>query len=88
MNTPEKPEPVATGDRRDEVRFEADPDQLVRLRATFKPEAPYPPEEQSAATDSGAIEDQPAVQDVAVSNSPGSVWDARPAEPSQKPPKD
>lgn len=87
MSTPDKSEPVATGDRRDEVRFEPDPDQLVRIRATFKPDAPYPAEEQSAATDSGAIDDQPSVQDVAASNAPESVWDARPVEDDEATPK-
>jgi hypothetical protein len=39
------PDDVAIGARRHEVRFEPDPGQLVRLRATFRPEtlpAPNP----------------------------------------------
>ena len=76
----EPPEPVATGDRREDVRLEPDPDQLVRMRATFKPDAPLPPEEQSASSEAGVTSAVPPVQDVGVATPGPSVWDARPAD--------
>jgi len=80
-DTPANPEPVATGDRRDEVWLEPDKDQLVRMRATFRPEGPLPPEEHTGVIDAGhSYEDVPLTQDVAVVHSPESVWDARPAD--------
>jgi len=83
--TPDKPdipsEPIATGDRREDVRLQPDPDQLVRMRATFKPDAPLPPEEQSASSDAGEGQSAaPPVEDVAVAAPGPSVWDARPAD--------
>ena len=82
--TPDKPdptsEPVATGDRRDEVRLQPDPDQLVRLRATFRPDAPLPPDEQSASSEAGERGAAPPIEDVAVAKPSPSVWDARPAD--------
>lgn len=81
-NRPDE-EPVATGDRRDDVQFEPDPDQLVRMRATFKPEGPLPPEEHSAASERGEdSRSRPPVQDVRVAAPGPSVWDARPGDPS------
>jgi hypothetical protein len=72
------PEPVATGDRRDEVRLEPDKDQLVKMRATFKPDAPMPPEMQSEAWARAPHDTVPPVEDVAVAPESPSVWDARP----------
>jgi hypothetical protein len=71
---------VATGDRRDEVHYERDPDQLLKVRATFKPDEPLPPEEHSANTDVVGAQAVPPVQDVAVVAPRPSVWDARPPE--------
>jgi hypothetical protein len=73
------PEPVATGDRRDEVWLEPDKDQLVRMRATFKPKE-LPPEMEPDAPGDLPPQDGPPVQDVAVVHAPESVWDARPAD--------
>jgi hypothetical protein len=73
-------EPVATGNRRDEVHYEAsdDPDQMVVMRATHHVDAPLPPQEESAAFTTGETPPQPHLGDVrAVADSP-SVWDARP----------
>jgi len=71
---------VATGDRRDELHYEADPDQLVKVRAIEKPGGPLPPEEHSGASEAGVQRDGPPIQDVAVAPSGPSVWDARPTE--------
>lgn len=79
-DTPSNPEPVATGDRRDEVWMEPDKDQLVRMRATFRPKD-LPPEMDPDAPDA-ARPDDPPVQDVAVANAPESAWDARPLDES------
>jgi hypothetical protein len=69
-------EAVATGDRRDEMRYEDDPAQLARVRHTFHSDA-LPPD-----TD-GPEHDGPDLVDVTdameVKPSP-SVWDARPSE--------
>jgi len=82
-------EPVATGDRRDKVRLEPDRDQLVKMRATFRPDAPMPPDEQSEASQDGYREAAPPVEDVAVAppDDP-SVWDARPADDEPPPRRD
>jgi hypothetical protein len=78
-DTPSNSEPVATGDRRDEVWLEPDKDQLVRMRATFRPRE-LPPEMEPDAPQSAPPPDGPPVQDVAVAHAPESVWDARPAD--------
>ena len=77
-------EPVATGDRRDEVRLEPDPDQLVRMRATFKVAEPPGPE--MAPDDPDTPPPEPGVTDIAVAKPGPSVWDARP--PEEEPPPD
>jgi len=70
---------VAHGSRRDEAHYEADPEQLVAVKFNVKPQDPLPPEEQSAALEDGSgLSDAPPIQDVAVSTSEDSVWDARP----------
>lgn len=71
---------VATGDRREDMHFEPDPDQLVRARFTAKP-ARLPPEQEEnlAMPRSGAEFTEPPVADVAVAAPGPSVWDARPA---------
>ena len=71
---------VATGDRRDTLHYERDPAQRLKMRATFKPDAPLPPEEHSAASESGETPDGPPIEDVVVTPPDPSVWDARPAE--------
>jgi len=79
-DTPSNPEPVATGDRRDEVWMEPDKDQLVRVRATFKVVAPLPVEMDPDTPLSETPQQAPPPQDVAVPHSPASVWDARPTD--------
>jgi len=72
---------VATGDRMDEVRYQRDADQVVRVVHTDKPDGPLPPQEQSKASEEGAMgSNAPPVQDVATPPDGPSVWDARPTE--------
>lgn len=71
---------IATGDRRDEMRYEDDPAQLARVRHTFAPETPAPPQEQSAAAERDRPLPGGAVTDVAEVKPSPSVWDARPPE--------
>ena len=79
---PTRPE-VATGDRREEVRYEPDPAQLVRMRATFPVDGPLAPEDASPTTEAAlAAPAGPPIQDVAVAKDAPSVWDARPADDS------
>jgi len=76
---PEPSEPVATGDRRDEVRFERRANQQVRVRATFPVAGPLPRE----LTPEAAREGEPSPDlptDVADLPQAPSAWDARPAE--------
>ena len=76
MDTPESPEPVATGDRRDEVRFERDPNQIVRARFTA-------PAKAVAAHDvtPSAPHEPPAIPvDAVEAPKTPSAWDARPAD--------
>ncbi len=78
-DTPENPEPVATGDRRDEVHFERRANQQLRMRATFPVEGPLPRELTPGADAAGAPSpDLPT--DVAAPKDGPSVWDARPEE--------
>lgn len=71
---------VATGDRRDEVHFEPDPNQLVVARHLVKPDRPLPPDLQTTVEDAGAsAADMPPIEDVLVAPDAPSVWDARPA---------
>jgi hypothetical protein len=76
---------IATGDRREDVHYEPDPDQLVKMRATFKPDGPLPPQEHSASSTVAGDQDTPPLQDVAVAASGPSVWDARPPEDDEEP---
>jgi hypothetical protein len=81
--TPEDPppEPVATGDRRDEARLEPDPDQLVRAAFLARPRSPPPPDEHTGRVDAGvAAEPGPPVEDLRVAPPSPSVWDARPPD--------
>jgi hypothetical protein len=78
---PERGEPsvaeeVATGDRRDEVHFEPDPNQLVVARHLVRPRSLSP--EEDSPGDDAALFDEPPVEDVAVAPEGPSVWDARP----------
>ena len=71
---------VATGDRRDELHYERDPDQLVKVRATFTPEGPLPPQESPTGTGAAEPQGGPPIEDVVVAAPGPSVWDARPPE--------
>lgn len=73
----EAPEVVATGDRRDEVHYEADPDQLVKMRTLVKPDGPIPPEV-TTPEDRAFDEGREPVEDIQVAPASPSVWDARP----------
>lgn len=68
---------IATGDRREQVHFERDPDQLVKARHLQKPDGPLPPQEQTPGA-VAAEADSPPVEDVGVPVEESSVWDARP----------
>jgi len=70
---------VATGDRRDEVHYEDDPHQIVRVSHLEKPIGQLTTDDQRGKN---REDHQPAVpvQDVAVSPSKASVWDARPTD--------
>jgi hypothetical protein len=70
-------EPVATGDRHDEVHFEADPNQLVVARHLAKPDTPLPAQD-DGPNQLASEGDVPPVEDVAVAPESPSVWDARP----------
>jgi hypothetical protein len=74
---PDGPEPVATGDRRDEVHFERRANDQLRMRATFPVDGPLPRE----LTPEAAAEGEPAPDlptDVAAPKDGPSAWDARP----------
>ena len=68
---------VATGDRRDEVHYEDDPDQIVRVVHEVKPVGPLPTDEQRGRDHDDQSAAAP-VQEVGVSPSKASAWDARP----------
>jgi hypothetical protein len=71
-------EVVATGDRRDEMHYEPDPDQLVVARFLRRPETPLPPDIQPADAVPPPPPEVSAVEDVRVAPQSPSVWDARP----------
>ena len=72
-----EPDLVATGDRRDEVHYEDDPDQVVRVAHLQAAGRPLPPDEQRGEDRN----DCPgAMQDAQEMPSSPSVWDARPPE--------
>ena len=68
---------VATGDRRHEVHFEPDPDQMVVAHHLDRPRGPLPPQEQTPGA-VAADADSPPIEDVRVAPEESSVWDARP----------
>ena len=76
-----EPEPVATGDRRDEAHLETDADQLVRAAFLVRPKSPPPPDEHTGRVDAGLpAEEGPPVEDLRVAPASPSVWDARPPD--------
>jgi len=70
---------VATGDRREEIHFERDENQLVVARHLSKPRGPLPPEGDAPTAVAATDVDAPPVEDVCVAAEGPSVWDARPA---------
>jgi hypothetical protein len=75
------PEPIATGDRRDEAGLEPDADQLVRAAFLARPAEPPPPDEHTGRVDAGVAAERGApVEDLRVARPSSSVWDARPPE--------
>jgi len=76
---PDPTEPVATGDRRDDVRIERREDGRLRMRATFPVEGPLPRElTPRPAQDGTPSPDLPT--DVAAPKDAPSAWDARPED--------
>ena len=73
---------VATGDRRDEVRFEPDPDQLVVASHLVRPTKPLAPHDHAPGALAAAERDTPPVEDVKIAPEAPSVWDARPTNDS------
>lgn len=75
-DSPISDEPVAAGDRRAEVHYEADPDQLVQVSHSHPPSGPLPEE----MAETGGHSDPPPspAGDVAITPAGPSVWDARP----------
>ena len=69
---------VAFGDRRDEVHFEPDANQLVRAEHLVRPTGPLPPQDDSLDAEAEAEADVPPIEDVKVAPEGPSVWDARP----------
>jgi hypothetical protein len=69
---------IATGDRRDEMHFEADANQLVVVRHLVRPQGLAPELQGPGAAAADA--DEPPVEDVAVGYEGSSVWDARPLD--------
>jgi hypothetical protein len=78
--TPITPEPVATGSRREERRYDPSDSQVVKVRHTFAPDEPVAPQEQSAASERGPEGSIPGVTDVQVVPDGPSAWDARPVD--------
>lgn len=70
---------VATGDRRSEKHYEADPDQIVRIDHSDKPDGPLPPQERTS-DERWRKQTTPPVQAVTDYGERPSVWDARPAD--------
>lgn len=79
-NTPISNEPVATGSRREERRYDPSDDQVVKVRHTFAPDGAVPPQEHSAASEDGVRGSVPGVTDVQITPEGPSVWDARPTD--------
>jgi hypothetical protein len=69
---------IATGDRREEVHFERDPEGQLRAEHLKRPDGPLPPQ-MASVEGPGASHGQP-VEDVKVAPEGPSVWDARPTD--------
>ena len=75
-NGPISDEPVATGDRREETHYVADPGQAAHVSHRVAPSGPLPEE----MAETGGHTDPPPtpVGDVGIVPERPSVWDARP----------
>jgi hypothetical protein len=71
-------EGVATGDRREEMRYEDDPAQLARIRHTLQSDANRLPKQMTASGDHEPPSEAGPLTDVAEAAPSSSVWDARP----------
>ena len=82
------PTQIAHGDRADAVRYEPDPDQIVRVRHTQRPTTELPPDIPSDRSDEAARYTSPDVAEVALPPFGPSVWEALPEEgaPAGPPP--
>jgi hypothetical protein len=80
-DTPRKPDPapaIDTGDRYEEIHFEPDPGQIVRVAHLRKPRGPLERQEQTIGADRPQRAGAP-IEDVTEDASASSVWDGRPA---------
>jgi hypothetical protein len=75
---------IATGDRREQIHFEADKDQMVVARHLSRPDGPLPPQEATPGA-AATVADSPPVEDVRVAPDESSVWDARPTDDTSTP---
>jgi hypothetical protein len=73
-------EPVQTGSRREERRYEADAGQGVRVAHTFPLETSPLAQEHSEASESGVQGATPGLQEVVETRETSSAWDARPLD--------
>jgi hypothetical protein len=82
------PTEIAHGDRAEAVRYEPDPDQLVRVRHTQRPSAQLPPDIPSDRDDEAARYTSPDLAEVALPPFGPSVWEALPEDgaPPRPPP--
>jgi hypothetical protein len=73
-------EPVETGSRREEQRYEPSPGHVVKVTHTFPLETPAPAQMHSPAAEHGVPGAVPGLQDAVETRERSSVWDARPVE--------
>lgn len=76
---PTPPVEVATGDRHDEVHFEADDKHLVEATHLVRPTRALPRQGDNPSADE-IPRDAPPIEDVKVAPEGPSVWDARPLD--------
>lgn len=80
-------EPVATGDRREDVHVVPDADQKYRAEFLRRPDTAPPPDEATGRVEAGeAPADTPPIEDLKVPPASPSVWDARPPSPTSSEP--
>jgi hypothetical protein len=80
-------QPIATGDRREDVHIVPDADQKFRAEFLRRPDSAPPPDEHTGHVDAGDLpRDTPPVEDLKVAPDSPSVWDARPPSPESSEP--